>query len=511
MKPNLLRWIPLLCLSLVPPGTIAQQAAPVAPAKTTSAKAAVKVAPGTQFFYGTLAISTKSKNARENLEMALDQYENAGFDQAVMHAEMATNSDPGFALAYAVWAFAARRNAPAPEVLAKAKALATKCTRDECLLISFLNGTQDANVLPAISAMNDLLTHRPKDKHVLYLAGEWLFFQGDYQRAMQIWSKALDLDPDFPPALNMMGYSYVESGDPDPKKAVGYLKHYAAVLPDEANPQDSLGEVLRMAGDDSGSLAHYAEALRISPTYITSQYGRGDTYTLMGNFTQARLEYEAALKMATTGHDRLHIEFQKALVNFWDSDPKAGRQELARLSERAAADQDWLAKFEIDYARALLAPDAESHRQVLSTLESQFVVSVPGMLDSDRNSALANVLREQVRLAATTNQKDAAGSALERLAHLSESSRDMLVENIYESARGYAAFANGDFTKAAEHFSADLHSPLVVREFALTQEKLGNAKSLVDAQTRLRFLRTPTAEWYVASHNQGLHAQNVTP
>ena len=511
MKPNLLRWLPFLCLSLIPAAAPAQPAAHVAPAKTLTAKSAVKVAPGALFFFGTLAISTKSKDAKENLEMALDQYENAGFDQAMMHAEMATNSDPKFALAYAVWAFAARRSAPAPEVLAKAKALATKCTHDECLLISFLNGVQDANVLPAISAMNDLLARRPKDKHVLYLAGEWLFFQGDYQRAMQIWSKSLELDPDFPPALNMMGYSYVESGDPNPQKAVDYLKHYAAVLPNEANPQDSLGEVLRMAGDDSGSLAHYAEALRISPTYITSQYGRGDTYTLMGNFIQARQEYETALKMATTAHDRLHIEFQKALVNFWNSDPKTGRTELARLSERAATDKDRIAQFEIDYARALLAPDAESQRQLLAGLETQFLAPVPGMLDSDRNSALADVLREQVRLATETDQKDAAAAALDRLAHLSESSRDMLVENVYESARGYAAFANGDFGKAAEHLSADLHCPLVVREFAMAQEKLGNAKGVEEAQTRLKYLRLPTAEWYVASHKQGLHAQNVAP
>jgi hypothetical protein len=87
----------------------------------------------------------------------------------------------------------------------------------------------------------------------------------------------------------------------------------------------------------------------------------------------------------------------------------------------------------------------------------------------------------------------------------------MLVENVYESARGYVSFADGDFTKAAQHFSADLHCPLVVREFAAVQEKLGNAKGVEEAQTRLKYLRTPTAEWYAASHNQGLRAQNVAP
>ena len=56
MKPNLLRWLPFLCLSLLPAAAPAQQAAHVAPANTVTAKPAVKVAPGALFFFGTLAI-----------------------------------------------------------------------------------------------------------------------------------------------------------------------------------------------------------------------------------------------------------------------------------------------------------------------------------------------------------------------------------------------------------------------------------------------------------------------
>ena len=92
MKPKLLPRLAFLCLSLIAANTLAQQSAPSAPVKTSTARPAVKVAPGTQFLFGTLAISTKSKDAKENLEMALEQYENAGFDQAVRQAEMATKA-----------------------------------------------------------------------------------------------------------------------------------------------------------------------------------------------------------------------------------------------------------------------------------------------------------------------------------------------------------------------------------------------------------------------------------
>jgi tetratricopeptide (TPR) repeat protein len=499
-----------LCIFTTPSG--AQQTPHVQPAKSTAAtaKPATKSPAASQFLFGSLPLSTKSGEARGNLEMALDQYENAGFDEAIMQAELATDKDPNFALAYALWSFAARRAEPAPEALKKAKALSAKCRGDECLMVTFLVGAQEANVLPAISAMNDLLAHRPKDKHVLYLTGEWLFFQQDYDQAKKLWAKSLDIDPDFPPALNMLGYVYVEGGDPEPQKAVAYLKHYAAVLPNQANPQDSLGEVLRMTGDDPGSLAHYAEALQIDPHMITSQYGRGDTYALMGNFFQAKTEYEKALQLSNNSRDTLHIQFQLAFLNFWTGDVSGGRQALAAHAEKIAKNGDAASLFEVNYARALLAPNLAAQRQLLQLVESRLAETRPGMQEADRNAALATILREQLRIAVASHQLDQANASLQRLQHLADDSRDLLVENICESAKGFLSFANGDYSKAAQQLSADLHSPQVVLAYIQAQQKLGDPKSLESAQKQLQFRRAPTADWYVATHNQGLTSQPLT-
>jgi len=55
------------------------------------------------------------------------------------------------------------------------------------------------------------------------------------------WRKCGRLDPKFSPALNMLGYAYIETGDPDPAKAVATLEHYAELQPGAPNPEDSLG------------------------------------------------------------------------------------------------------------------------------------------------------------------------------------------------------------------------------------------------------------------------------
>ncbi len=501
----------LVVASMLAAPAWAQQTAHVEETEGSPTKPAVKAAPAPQKLFGSLAISSKSVDARENLEMAMDQYENAGFDEAVMHAQMATEKDPKFALAYAVWSFSARRTVAAPEALQKAKSLKNRCAGDECLLVRFLTGTQEANYIPAIAAMNDLLAHRPKDKHILYLAGEWLYFQQDFDRAAKLWSASLEIDPKFPPALNMLGYVYVEALGPDPKKAVEYLRRYADTLPDQPNPQDSLGEVLRMAGDDSGSLAHYAEALRISPTYITSQYGRGDTYTLMGNYGAARSEYEKAMKMANNPEDMLHVELQSALVHFWEEDVGTGRQEIIALSTKATAVKNTAAQFEIDYARALLAADSDTEHQILLDLEKSLASSTPSMTEAQRNVALATVLREEVRVHTANNDLYEAQADLDKLAKLAADSRDLLVEDCYESGQGYVSAAKGDFAKAAEQLAADLYNPLIARQLVLVERKLGDTRAADNALLHLKYERKPTAEWYVATQANRINKEGVTP
>ena len=248
--------------------TWSQQTAHITPAKTTTSKPAVKVTPSAQLIFGSIGIASKSVAAKQQLEIALDSYETAQYAEAVKHAQIAAEKDPQSALAYAVWSYAARWIGSAPDALAKAQALSAKSALDEKLLVTFMVGTQQADSLPAIIAMNDLVQKHPKDKHVLYLAGDWLFSQEDSTRGRKLLEKSLEQDPNFPPALNSLGYAYV--GSLEPAKGISLLRKYADELPDDPNAQDSLGEVLRMTGDDEGFLARYAAALEISSTFITS-------------------------------------------------------------------------------------------------------------------------------------------------------------------------------------------------------------------------------------------------
>jgi predicted Zn-dependent protease len=447
------------------------------------------------------AVGSKSAEARTLVESALDQYENVWLDHSVESARQATQKDPRFALAYAVESFAARRTQPDFAALGKAETLAAEAPADEKLLVNFLTATQKNDLLPAIVAMNELLARFPNDSHALYLTAEWLYFQQDYDRSVEMWERLIQQDPGFAPAYNMLGYARVEASNPDPVKALAYLKKYAELQPHHANPEDSLGEVSRYAGNDQSSLLHYRAALEITPKFITSQIGLGDTYTLMGEYAAARAEYAKASAMAGNDRDRLHIEFQKALVFFWEGRASQGLRSLHDVAQKARLAKEPYSLFEAQEAEALLALTSAERLAKLAEMEAFFSAPVEQMGEGDRNPTLAAVWRDQVRENAQAAKLDAAQAAVRKLEQLAAKSRDLIVQDCYESARGYVFVAQKRYQEAALQLSADPHSPLTVKWLGRARERAGDLRGADAARLHFKYLRAPNAEWYLATHS----------
>jgi tetratricopeptide (TPR) repeat protein len=487
-------------------GALAQAQTSVPRVEETTAHGAkagaARVGPLPQRLFGAIPLATRSEEARKDVELALDKYENALLEDAAANARHATEKDPHFALGFAVLAFTTRRGVPDHAALARAKELLPHATPSEQLLVRWMTSVESSDLLPAITGMNDLLKRFPKDKHVLYLTAEWLYFQQDYDRSQKMFEQVLQLDPNFPPALNMLGYSYIETGDPDPAKALALLKRYAELQPGAPNPEDSLGEVSRYAGDDKGSLEHYRAALQIDSHFFTSQLGLGDTLTLMGDYTNAREEYDRAIKIAETPRDVYHAKFQKAIVYFWEGQPTEGRKALAVLLGEAIKASEPYARVEIAMGSAMLAENPQTELKELQALEALLGSPVAGMSEADQNGALGAALREEARVAASQGSFDLATQTVAKLEKFASRSRDLIVAGDYESSRGYLLYYQEDLANAADELVADSHSPLALLQLAIAQEKLGNLAAAEGTRTRLKYQRAPIVEWYLVTHSR---------
>ena len=115
----------------------------------------------------------------------------------------------------------------------------------------------------ATSAIYELFKHLESKKIYLYAP-----LYGEYEKAVEEYEKALDLDPDMGSTLNELGFVYLRLGEYE--KAVSSLKKYVSVTPGEPNAVESLAQVYVERGDLDMAIAKYRELLELDPDLLTS-------------------------------------------------------------------------------------------------------------------------------------------------------------------------------------------------------------------------------------------------
>jgi len=439
----------------------------------------------------TMPVTTSSAKARALYEKGMRDYENLYLERCNEDWRAAVNEDPNLAVAWAWIAFNSGNPEEVNAARAKAKALTPKLTPGEQLMVSWIVNVQEGDFIAGISAMNDMLEMYPKDKRLLYLAGNWLMGENGDDQAQRMMEKALTIDKNYPAALNDL--AYVDARNRRFAKAFAAMDRYVALLPQEPNPQDSYGELLRMAGNFEHSLEHYRAALKIDPDFVTSQLGLGDTYALMGNQEQARIEYEKAIRFAHNEADRLTYSMQKAMTWVRESNFAEADKAFIEVAETAhAKGQDLqeaqalrhLAEYQQDDAIALkrlkAAEEALQHRSVISP--------------SDRNEEMSRILRNRVVLASHAGNVLLRDQSLKQLETMAASSRNRVIQSSYHGAAGSVLMDQKKYEDAVAHLEEDQDNPFTMELLARAYYQTNQPDELHEIEAKLRGTNVPTME-----------------
>ena len=423
----------------------------------------------------TLPVTTSSAKARELFERAMVDYENLHLERANIGWRAAAKADPEFALAYAWVAFNSRDPQEVSASRQRANTLATHVSPGERLMIQWITNVQEGNFIAGIAAMNDMLAMYPRDKRLLYVAGNWLMAENGNDQAQKLFQRALVIDKDYPAALNDLAYAYARNRQF--AKAFGAMDRYVDLLPKEPNPHDSYGELLRMSGNFEDALEHYRAALKIDPDFVSSQLGLGDTYALMGKQEQARIEYDKAIQQAQNPADHLDYTMQKALT-------------LVREGKYADADKVFAAVAETGRAQGLALGEAQAHRR-MAEYQSDDAIALKHldaadtalresktMSESDRAEERSRILRFRAVRAIRTGNQELAGSALHELETMANSSRNAVIQSSHHGAAGAVLMAQQKYAEAIPHLEEDPDDPF-------SMELLSRAYSQTDAKAKM--------------------------
>ncbi len=438
-----------------------------------------------------MPITTTSAKARELYVKGMQDYENLYLERCNDEWREAVKEDPNLAVAWTWIAFNSGNPQEVSAARAKAKALTEKISPGEQLMVAWVSKVQEGDYIGGITAMNDMIEMYPHDKHLLYLAGNWLMGEDGNDQAQHIMEKALALDKNFPAALNDL--AYVNARNRQFTKALSAMDRYVALLPKEPNPQDSYGELLRMAGNFEGSLTHYHAALKIDPDFVTSQLGLGDTYALMGNQEQARVEYDKAIRFAHNEADRLSYSMQKAMTyvrdgHFAEADKAfldvavTAHSKEQDLQEAQAYRQ--IAEYQTDDQVALknlkLAEDALHHLATISP--------------SDRDEELSRILRTRAVRAARSGDQPLADQSLHDLEALANGSRNRVIQSSYHGANGSLLMDQKKYEAAIAELEEDQDNPFTMDLLVQAYYQTMQTEKLHEAEVRLRGTNMPTME-----------------
>jgi tetratricopeptide (TPR) repeat protein len=438
-----------------------------------------------------MPITTTSAKARELYVKGMQDYENLYLERCNDEWREAVKEDPNLAVAWAWIAFNSGNPQEVSAARAKAKALTEKISPGEQLMVAWVSKVQEGDYIGGITAMNDMIEMYPHDKHLLYLAGNWLMGENGTDQTQHIMEKALALDRNFPAALNDLAYVYARNRQF--AKALSAMDRYVALLPKEPNPQDSYGELLRMAGNFEGSLTHYRAALKIDPDFVTSQLGLGDTYALMGNQEQARVEYDKAIRFAHNEADRLSYSMQKAMTYVRDGHfAEADKAFLGVAVTAHSKEQDLqeaqayrqIAEYQTDDQVALknlkLAEDALHHLATISP--------------SDRDEELSRILRTRAVRAARSGDQPLADQSLHDLEALANGSRNRVIQSSYHGANGSLLMDQKKYEAAIAELEEDQDNPFTMDLLVQAYYQTMQTEKLHEAEVRLRGTNMPTME-----------------
>jgi tetratricopeptide (TPR) repeat protein len=396
----------------------------------------------------------------------------------------ALEADPNFAMGHVLAANTSLSAAEFFDHVASAKAAAASASKGEKLYIEALVAASENNQAAQEAALKELVSMFPGDARTHMALGNFLNGQQDFAGAAEHFTHATEIAPTFASAFNSLGYAYRSLDDLDQAKAA--FEKYVGLVPNEANPHDSIGELLMEMGDYEESLKQYQAALDIDPHFASSYAGLSINYSLLDQPEKAQQAAKQMLAAARNFAERQNAMFQSVTAYVFAGDHDSAIEVANKMAADANEQGDHAAAagVYVYMGDIMLETDnpskAEEHYGVALAHRQDASINEANKEQARRNhlfkTALAAMVAQDAeaaaeRVASYTAAAEQAGTAFER-------------RRMHELA-GYMAMINDDMAAGVEQLSqASQLNPHVLYWSAVAQNALGNKDKAIELATR---------------------------
>lgn len=397
----------------------------------------------------TITATTKAPEALAHFQKGEVLFDNLRTTEAAAEFEQALTIDPDFALAHAYHGQAT----PGPDGLKEiesAAAAAKNLPEAERTLIEGMAANRRGDRTQARASFVRVTELAPADWRGHYALGQWLIGDGKYADAVTSLKSATERNPNAGGAQNMLGYAALRQNDVD--GAIAAFTEYARILPQEPNPQDSLGEALLAAGRFKDSEAAFQKALDLSPEFWNAHEGIAYARFYSGDWTGGRDALAKAKAGATRRVDKISVDDEMAAAAAAQKNT-AEALRILDASEKTEGAQPSDVAF-VAVRRAMVLIDAGRAKDAAAPIAAALAMAdgeqlPPGLARNLRRAAL------RARITAEAQTKDAAAAEKTAAAldqNAASRADDPAAQTAMHYGQGELAMAKGDSAGAKAHF-----------------------------------------------------------
>ena len=183
----------------------------------------------------------------------------------------------------------------------------------------------------AIDELTRAIRFHPHVPELHYQLGIVLYKNGQIENSVNEFERTISLDPKHFKAHLKLGNIYGE----DLRNHEMAIKIYSRAVdlrPDYPDLRNNLGNAFRFIARHAEAAEQFEKAVELNPRYARARFNLGKTYSALGEFDKARRQYEEAIEI-----DRNH---PKAFKNLGDVLVRLGDDDRAAECYRLAVDTD---------------------------------------------------------------------------------------------------------------------------------------------------------------------------
>ncbi len=280
-------------------------------------------------------VTTTSIEAYNYYLRGTQELDNGYLNKARRFFEKAVELDSTFAIAYNTlgWVCVGLWDpSAAEEAFERAKRYASKATHKERLYIDlyyakFIEG----NLEKYHRILQESNQEYEDDKTTHLLLGGYYVETLNYHKAIEEFTKVVNLDPDHKYAIYGLANMYLKIKEFE--KALYYIHKHASLNPGQPFTTNFIALIYFSMGRFDDAITKYKEVLEVEPEYIQSYFNLGYLYAIRENPDEAFQYFDQYIAVAPSPGERIIGYWWRGFYNYWLGNFEQALADLRKAEE----------------------------------------------------------------------------------------------------------------------------------------------------------------------------------